>query len=145
MPKFKDGFKVYKWLQFWISFIFWILFGTFLSRSAQSSLQNWPFRLCWYCVTTRMIAKLAQITTLNTTQHTTTNMSRCHCHPTLQWLSPLSPLGWQRRPQILALRLPHECVWGSSRQVCTHPFSSPCLRYPNLTHWIIERGGGPWP
>ncbi len=92
-----------------------------------------------------MVAKLARITTHNTTQNTTTNMGRCRCCPTLQRLSSLSPLVWQRRPQILAPCLSHECAWGTSRRVCTHRFSSPCLGHPNATHPIIERGGVPWP
>jgi hypothetical protein len=92
-----------------------------------------------------MVAKLAQFIRHNTLQHTTTNMSRCRCHPTLQRLSPLPPLVWQRRPQILAPCLPHECAQGGSHQVCARRFSSPCLGHPNKTHWLIERGGGPWP
>jgi hypothetical protein len=44
-------------------------------------------------------------------------MSRCCCHPTLQRLSPLSPLLWQRRPQIMVPCLPHECARGASRLV----------------------------
>ena len=107
--------------------------------------KNWPFWVCWYSVTIRMVAKLAQITTHNTTQNTTTNMGCCRCCPTLQWLSSLSPLVWQRRPQILALCLSHECARGASRRVCAHHFSSPCLGHPNATHPIIERGGVPWP
>jgi hypothetical protein len=31
--------------------------------------KNWPFWLCWYRVTTRMVAKLAQVTTHNTTHN----------------------------------------------------------------------------
>jgi hypothetical protein len=50
-----------------------------------------------------MISKLGT-TSHNTTQHTTTNISRCH--PTLQQLCPLSPWIGQRHPQIIAPSLP---------------------------------------
>jgi hypothetical protein len=107
--------------------------------------KSWPFWLCWCSVNTRMVAKLDQITTCNTTQHTRTNMSRYRCHRTLQRLSPLSILVWQRHPQILAPRLSHECMLGVSRRVCACCFSSPCMGHPNVTHQIIDRGGVPWP
>jgi hypothetical protein len=77
-----------------------------------------------------MVAKLARITTHNTTQHTTTNMSHCRCHPTLQRLSPISPSVWQRRPQILVSCLPHECAQGESHLVCTPPFLFPLFGAP---------------
>ncbi len=50
-----------------------------------------------------MVAKL-ETTSHNTTQHTTTNMSRYH--PNLQWLCPISPWIRQRHPQIIAPSLP---------------------------------------
>jgi hypothetical protein len=50
-----------------------------------------------------MVAKLGT-TSHNTTQHTTTNMSRCH--PTLQQICLLSSWIGQRRPQIIVLSLP---------------------------------------
>jgi hypothetical protein len=92
-----------------------------------------------------MVAKLARITTHNTTKHTTTNMSGCRCHPTVQQHSPLSLLVWQRCPQILVPCLSYECARGASRRVCARHFSSPCLGRPNAPHQIIERGGVPWP
>jgi hypothetical protein len=51
-----------------------------------------------------MVTKLAQITSHNTTQHKTTNMSRCH--PTLQRFCPLSPGVWHLCPQIIMPLLP---------------------------------------
>jgi hypothetical protein len=53
-------------------------------------------------------------------------MRCCHCHPTLQQLSPLSPLVWQRRSQILAPCLSYECERGASWQALFFPlFGAP--------------------
>ena len=81
--------------------------------------------------------------TNTTTQHTTTNMSRCR--PTHQRLWPSLSMGRPAAPLNHGAAAPQHHAHAASHRACVRCRWFPCLGRCNATHQKTERGARSWP
>ena len=90
----------------------------------------------------KKVLRYASTTQNTTTQHTTTNMSRCR--PTLQRLWPSPSMGRAAAPSNHGAAAPQHHAQAASRRACVRCCWFACLEGQKQRDQKIEGGGGAW-